>query len=415
MASLETDAEIFAASPLLPVRDRLRIVHFFPRIRREEGGVVQVVIDLCQSLADLGHQVRLATCDGPDVPADWGFPAHNPAICLLEKSKVIPGRLSSQGVADFNKLLGEADVVHLHTPWEISNLQLAKVARDAGVPYVVTVHGMLDDYCMRQKGFKKRAFLTLGGRQMFAEAAAVHFTAAAEMQQAMRWIPGNYKPIVQACALDLSPYESLPGPAPARAAFPQLANLRQKILFLSRIHPKKGLELLIKACGILSQQGREFDLVIAGPGEEEYVTKLKALATENGIGQVIHFVGMVRDKIKLSLYELADVFVLPTYQENFGLVLPEALACRTPVVTTRGTDIWRELADAGARIVEQNPKAIAAAVAELLADDQLRAELGNRGRVYVRNWLSEGKVAAGYEQMYRDAVSKAEQKYPGHS
>jgi glycosyltransferase involved in cell wall biosynthesis len=395
------------------VGDRLRIVHFFPRIRREEGGVVQVVIDLCQSLADLGHDVRLATSVGPDVPSDWKLPDHNPAVSFLARSKTMPGRLSAQGVKEFHKLLKEADVVHLHTPWEISNLQLAKLACNNDVPYIVTVHGMLDDYCMRQKGFKKRVFLALGGRRMFAHAAAVHFTAAAEMQQATPWIPGDYLPVVQACALDLSPYDSLPGPGPALTAFPQLAGPHQKVLFLSRIHPKKGLELLIEASGLLKKQGRDFDLVIAGPGDDDYVAQLKQQATNRGIGASTHFVGMVRDAVKLSLYELADVFVLPTYQENFGLVLPEALACRTPVVTTQGTDIWRELADAGARIVDQNPNAIAAAIAELLADDQLRFELGNRGREYVCNWLGEEKVAPGYERMYRDAIAHGAQRRRG--
>jgi glycosyltransferase involved in cell wall biosynthesis len=413
MASLEIDAETLAASPLLSVRDRLRIIHFFPRIRREEGGVVQVVIDLCQSLADFGHHIQLATCVGPDVPIDWKSPHHNPALCLLERSSVIPTRLNSRGVADFSKLLEQADVVHFHTPWEMANLQLAKVARAKGVPYIVTVHGMLDDYCMRQKRLKKQAFLALGGREMFAHAMAVHFTAEAEMQQAVRWIPGDYQPVVQACALDLAPYESLPGLSSVIGAFPQLANQRHKILFLSRIHPKKGLELLIEACGILRQQGREFDLVIAGPGDEAYVTTLNKLASKRGLGQTTHFVGMVRGEVKLSLYELADVFVLPTYQENFGLVLPESLACRTPIVTTKGTDIWRELAEAGARIVEQNPQVIAVAVDELLADDHLRAELGERGREYVLQWLSEKKVVVGYDRMYRNAIAKAAQKRPG--
>jgi glycosyltransferase involved in cell wall biosynthesis len=413
IAIVETHVEPVAAPPSSSPRDRLNIVHFFPRIRREEGGVVQVVIDLCQSLADQGHTVRLATCDGPDVPAPWRSVGHNPSFALLEKSAAVPGRLSTRGIADFAKLLSGTDALHLHTPWELSNLQLAKIARRADVPYIVSVHGMLDDYCMRQKGLKKRVFLTLGGRQMFARAAAVHFTATAEMRQATRWIPGDYLPVVQACALDLSPYEALPGPAPALKAFPQIAEPRQKILFLSRIHPKKGLELLIEAAALLKEQDHNFDLVIAGPGEDAYISGLKQLAANRNISHVTHFVGMVRGEVKLSLYELADVFVLPTYQENFGLVLPEALACRTPVVTTKGTDIWRELADAGARIVDQEPAAIAAAVGELLANDQMRTELGSRGREYVRNWLAEDKAVAGYEQMYRCAIACAAQKRSG--
>jgi glycosyltransferase involved in cell wall biosynthesis len=387
--------------------DQMFITHFFPRIRREEGGVVQVILDLCQSLARQGHCVRLATCDPTDVPEAWRQSGHNPGLHLLQRSSVISARLSQRGVRQFIESLANTNVVHFHTPWELSNLQLARATYKAGVPYAITVHGMLDDYCMRQKGFKKQVFLKLGGRRVFANATTVHFTAEAEREQAQRWIPGDYLPVVQACALDLTLYDTLPGPGPALRAFPQLANTRRKVLFLSRVHPKKGLELLIEATALLKNQGLEFDLAIAGPGDDGYVTQLRQLADLRGLQQATHFLGMVRGEIKLSLYELADVFVLPTYQENFGLVLPEALACGTPVITTRGTDIWRELTDAGAYIVDQNPEAIAQAIARILSDDQLRSDLGTRGREYVKNWLAEDKVSAGYERMYRDTIEHA--------
>lgn len=383
--------------------ESLSIAHYFPRIRREEGGVVQVVLDLCRMMSKAGHRVSLAACDPLDVPADWQSDDSNPRLCILQNASL--GRLSEKGLSSFEALLANVDVVHLHTPWELSNLQLAKVMRRLRVPYVVTVHGMLDDYCMQQKSWKKRAFLSLGGRKMFAQAAAVHFTASAEMEQAASWIPGDYLPFVQACALDLSSYESLPGTEPALAAFPQLFSSRSKVLFLSRLHPKKGIEFLIEAIALLKGRGLTLDLIIAGPGEMEYVNRLNQLAHDYGLSGCIHFPGMVRGDVKLSLYELADVFALPTYQENFGLVLPEALACRTPVVTTRGTDIWRELAEAGAMIVDHNSGALADAIGELLADVQVRADLGIRGREYVFNWLAEDKVVAGYERMYRNVIA----------
>src|SRR5690606_14505024 len=105
----------------------LAIVQYFPRIRREEGGVVQVVLDLCQSLANRGHRVTLATCVAPDLPEAWLAPGHNPAAKILTQSSVIPARLSPQGIQQFQALLPDANVVHLHTPWELSNLQLGKV------------------------------------------------------------------------------------------------------------------------------------------------------------------------------------------------------------------------------------------------------------------------------------------------
>jgi glycosyltransferase involved in cell wall biosynthesis len=104
---------------------------------------------------------------------------------------------------------------------------------------------------------------------------------------------------------------------------------------------------------------------------------------------------------------VADVFVLPTHQENFGLVLPEALACGTPVVTTRGTDIWRELEQAGASIVENRPDKLADAIDKLMADEARRKTLGEQGRAYVMKWLAEAQVVAGYEQMYHQTLQRA--------
>lgn len=385
----------------------LSIVHFFPRIRREEGGVVQAILDLCQLMVQAGHRVTLATCDGPDLPTSWREPDNNPQAKILERSPWIASRLSARGLKQFQDLIQAADVVHLHTPWELSNLQVARLMRSEGVPYIVTVHGMLDDFCMEQKSLKKRIFLGLGGRKLFSDATTVHFTAAAERDQATPWIPGDYHSVVQPCAIDFAPYENLPGTGPALKAFPQLKTAQpktecQNILFLSRLHPKKGVERLIESVAILHKQNKNLQLLIAGPGEEAYSQELKNLVERSGISPITHFLGMVRGDVKLSLYELADVFVLPTHQENFGLVLPEALACGTPVVTTRGTDIWRELAEAGAKIVENEPRALASAITELLADDAARKQLGQQGREYVKNWLDGAKVQAGYERIYAD-------------
>lgn len=390
------------------MRDPLSIIHFFPRIRLEEGGVVQTVLDLCGTLADKGHRVTLAACDVLDVPQPWRqTQAGSPRFRLLSKSALSGALLSGGAMEQFRAMLKDADVVHLHTPWELSNLQLSGLLHREKIPYIVTVHGMLDDYSMRQKGLKKRAYLALGGRKLFSRATTVHFTAKAEQEQAEPWIPGDYLSVIQACAIDLAPYENLPGRGPALAAFPQIDSPSLKILFLSRVHPKKGVDLLLQAAQLLNARGLTFELLIAGPGEDSYVADLRQLAEKLGVSAFTHFLGMVRGDVKLSLYEVADVFVLPTHQENFGLVLPEALACGTPVVTTRGTDIWRELEQAGASIVDNRPDKLAEAIAELLTDRARRNTLGEQGREYVMKWLAEDQVVAGYEQMYHQTLQRA--------
>jgi len=141
-------------------------------------------------------------------------------------------------------------------------------------------------------------------------------------------------------------------------------------------------------------------LLVAGPGETRYVNQLRKLSAELGVGAQIEFPGMVRGVEKLSLYQAADLFVLPTSQENFGLVLVEAMACRLPVITTRGVDIWKELSEAGASIIEPTPAAIAAGIQTLLADPTF-PQRGNRGRAWVLDKLDPQCVARRYESLYQ--------------
>ncbi len=389
----------------------ISVVHFFRRIRAEDGGVVRAVLDLCQMVAARGHRVTLATLDATDVPKDWLETLPNvPEVLQLDTSAWSSALLSEGSLERFAQVIQQANLAHLHVPWGLRNLQLASVLQKAAVPYIVSIHGVLDDYSMRQKPLKKRVFMRLFGRRLLRHATTVHFTAEAERDQALRWIPGTDHSAIQACAMDLAPFECLPGPQPALEAFPQIQPDSHKILFLSRIHPKKGVELLLEAGAILRDRGQPVQLLIAGPGDSDYLQQLETLNEKLGLNGQSQFLGMVRGVEKLSLYQLADVFVLPTYQENFGLVLPEAMAAGTPVVTTRGTDIWRELQEAGARIVDLTPEALSAAIAGILAEDDGGLQMGARGQEYVRSWLDPDHVFQGYEKIYREAIEKGPRK-----
>lgn len=385
---------------------RLSCAHFVREVRSELGGVVSVAVDLCRMMAERGHRMTLVTCDARDAPREWHGDDDAPRIVEMPPSRMTRLRLSRQAVAQFDRIIADVDVVHLHTPWDLCNYQLAPLLRRAGVPYVVSVHGMLDDWSMRQKSFKKRAFLSLGGRSLFRHAATVHYTAQAEKEQAEHWIPPARRSVVQSCPLDLSAFRPLVGSGVALAAFPQIRKDARKILFLSRIHPKKGIDLLIRAAAILQARDLDFQLLIAGPGEASYVSALTSLAASAGVAERTFFLGMVQGLAKRSLYEAADVFVLPTHQENFGLVLAEAMACGTPVITTRGTDIWHELEAGGAKIVDHQPQEIADAIVDVLGDEGRRRRLGEQSRAYVNHWLDMDRTAAAYEQMYFDAIAR---------
>jgi glycosyltransferase involved in cell wall biosynthesis len=386
---------------------RFSCIHFIREIRSELGGVVTAVIDLSQSMAERGHRITIVTCDAQDVPAAWSSGEGNwPSVIEVPTSSFSKLLLSRQGVKTFAELLPSVDVAHLHTPWDLCNFQLMPHLKRHRKPYLVTAHGMLDHYSMGKKSLKKRTFLALGGRRLFRNATTLHFTAQAEMEQALHYVPGADRALVQCYALDLSSYNPLPGPEPALSAFPQIKRDARKVLFLSRIHPKKGVDLLLRAGAIMKERGHAVQLLIAGPTEERYLAELKRLTAALKIEEMVEFLGMVRGVEKRSLYEASDVFVLPTHQENFGLVLAEAMACGTAVVTTRGTDIWHELQQAGARIVDLTPEDIAAGIWEVISDPENCRRIGQQGCDFVYQWLDRDCVSTAYEKMYYDAVSR---------
>lgn len=380
-------------------------------MRLEQGGVTRAVLDFCAIFASLGNTTTLVTSDATDVPAEWlAGAAGAPKVVVIDPPRGRLELLPRAAVAGLDDLLRKTDVLHLHAPWTASNTQFAAAARRLSVPYVLTLHGMLDDWSMAQKRLKKRIYLAIAGNRLLRGAAAIHCTAQAELEQASHWF-SRERGVVLPLLFDLEAFRRLPGPELARARFAQLNGDRPALLFLSRVHPKKGLEQLIGAAGELRRRRTGCEILIAGPGEEEYVARLQALATSLGVGDIVHFLGMVRGEEKLSLYQAADLFVLPTSQENFGLVLLESLACGAPVLTTRGVDIWQELQAAGARIADAAPEALATAIGELLSDRMGLKSRGDAGRRWVFERYEPQRLAGEYESLYRSvSVSAAPEK-----
>jgi glycosyltransferase involved in cell wall biosynthesis len=381
-------------------------MHYLPAVRLEHGGVTRAVLDFCRVFASRGRQVTLVTSDPTDVPAPWlAGGAGVPKVVIQSPCKAM-GLLSRDSAAGLPDLLGGADVLHLHGPWTLSNVQFASAAQRLGIPYVISPHGMLDTWSMAQKWLKKRIYLMLVGSRLLKGAAAVHCTAEAELEQASEWFDRD-KGIVLPYLFDLEPFVRLPEAQQARSRFPGLDSDRPVLLFLSRVHPKKGVEQLLRAAAVLRKRGISCEVLIAGPGEKDYVARLASLASAEGLREQVHFLGMVRGEEKLSLYRNADLFVLPTSQENFGLVLLESLACGTPIVTTRGVDIWKELEKGGASIADANPEELAGVIADLLADRETLKSRGSSGRKWVFECYDPQKLAIQYDAFYDDVVRAA--------
>lgn len=382
----------------------LRLAHYLPQIRLEQGGVVRAVLDLCKILAGRGHDVTLITSDARDVPEGWSSNVPGlPRLLTIDPPHGLFAMLSRRARDEALQALRNLDVLHLHAPWISSNLQLATLCRRIGLPYILSPHGMLDDWSMAQKTLKKRLYLAVAGNRLLRGASRIHCTARGELEQAGKWFDAA-RGVVLPLLVDLSEFRALPGPRAAREKFPFLSEETPTLLYLSRLHHKKGIWALLDAVALLRKRGCAVRLVMAGPGEEALLNHLERRAVELGVQDAVHLPGMIRGVEKISLYQAADLFVLPTSQENFGLVLFEALACETAVLTTRGVDIWPELQQAGAVIASADPAALAGTIARLLEDRAALRERGRRGREWVLSHLDPDRIADGYESMYREAA-----------
>lgn len=386
----------------------MRILHFMPSLDAGVGGPARAVVDLCTALALRGHAVTLLTSDPARASQSWqGNGGSVPQLVTLPRARLPACTHVGAALRQLASLIPRQDLVHVHGVWEFANIQISTIAANHDVPYVISPRGMLDDWCLAQRAWKKRAYLKACGQQWLRGAARIHLTADAELEQSSKWFPHERGEVIPNL-LDLSPYRDLPNAATIGQRLRETLGDRPRLLFLSRIHEKKGLDVLIRACGLLKRQGRAAALVVAGDGEPKYVAALQSLARAENLGaQDIAFLGMVTGPEKLALYQACDLFAMPTQQENFGFVFVEALSCGLPIVTTADIDLWKEFASSGATVIAaRSPEAFAAAIADLLNSPARLKHMGAMGRGWALDAFDTAKTLDRFENMYRQAQSR---------
>ena len=303
--------------------------------------------------------------------------------------------LSRQGRSNVRELIRGADVVHLHGVWERSTNQIAREAIAAGVPYIQSLRGMLDDRALSFHPIRKRFFLATVAQRTLREARFVHCTASGEALQARRWLAAD--PVVIPNLLDLRSLLTL--------------NRREsstpRVLFLGRIHPTKGLSLLIETAGRLASRGLRIEVDVAGEGERTYLLEMKSLAERLGLRDQIRFLGHADDLARSRLLAEAWLLASPTEKENFGNALFEALSAGLPVVVTEGLDADSELrASGGATLVPRHVEAFADAIESIVRDAPLRSRLGAAARRWSEANMHPDRIAIRFEQTYQTAAGR---------
>ena len=346
------------------------------------GGPAVSVSRLATALAEAGAEVGLWASDGS-----------------IQTTSLLPPQLP-EGLTRLSGPAAEAleafspDILHDNGLWLPHNHALAVLAAKRGVPRVVSTRGMLEPWARRHKKWKKDlAWLFYQSRDL-KRAHALHATAAREADHLAQMRLGVRVHMI-ANGVDIPDLSSFP---PAGAAEVRTA------VFLGRLYPVKGLPLLIKAWDRLRPAG--WRLVLAGPDEAGHKAELEALIGQAGLADIITFGGLFAGAEKTRFLASADLFVLPSYTESFGIAAAEALAHGVPVLTTTGTP-WSMLREQDCGwTVEPTVEGIAAGLSDATSCDAktLRA-MGERGRAWMTSEFAWTHVAAQFLSAYRQALT----------
>ena len=368
----------------------MTIIHTIAGTRFSHGGTSRSVPALCEAISHLSGPVHFLTTRPADPSAAFNVPGTPVITHLVDESSQFGRMLVGPG---FQRVLRKvqlasptqqgAFLIHDHGIWLSPNHAVAVYARRFKQIRVVSPRGMLSDWAINRGRLKKRLAWWAYQKADLASAEAFHVTSPEEAAEVRAL--GLKQPIAiipNGVSFPLAPIERKPDQG------------RYRMLFLSRIHPKKGLMELVRAWD-QSHVTSDWELVIAGPDERGYQKEIEAEVRSRALTDRIRFAGPVSDSDKWRSYADADLFILPSFSENFGIVIAEALAAGLPVITTTGTP-WSELPkrDCG-WWVEPNVDDLSTAISVATSlSDERRKMMGDNGREWVEQsftWTAAAK------------------------
>ncbi len=386
----------------------MKILHVIANLAPRYGGPSKACLEMARAVNGLGHGVDICTTnqDGPGelaVPLDQPVRQNGVAVYYFPIQSPRFWGTSWPLARALGRSIREYDLVHLHSLYLFHDMVAGHICRRCGVPYLMQPHGSLDPFIHRRHRYRKVVMEALFEHRNIKGAAAILFTSAEEKELAKPYTFGTPGAVVP-LGLDLDAYQALPAPGAFRAKFPAIGD-KKIILFLGRINFKKGLDLLVQALARVLCHRRDVHLVVAGPDNEGWGERVKGWLQQEGILDSATFTGMLLGEEKLAALRDAQMFVLSSYSENFGIAVIEAMACGLPVVVSDKVNIWREVAAAEAGLVVPcQAEALAAALGRLL-DGPEAAAMGRRGRELVTRKFQWSQVALGLQSLYADLIA----------
>jgi glycosyltransferase involved in cell wall biosynthesis len=385
-----------------------RVLHVIPSIAAVHGGPSVMLEQMARGLSRTGIEIHIATTNddgaGPLLGVPCGVPVMRDGIVYWYFQRQTSFYKFSHPLSKWlGRHITDYQVVHIHALFSHAALAAAYWAHRRSVPYVVRPLGTLNRWGMEnRRPWIKRLSFRLIERRILEHAAFVHYTCEQER--------------VEAALLNVSARsEVIPNPVPRlegenpvgrfRAAHPELRE-REIILFLSRFDKKKGLELLLPAFAEVRKKRPAAVLVLAGSGHDDFLRGLRSQASSLGIADHVFWPGFLKGEEKRAAFADSDVFVLPSWSENFGIAVVEAMAAGCPVVVSDQVGIHGDISAAGAGLVVPcKAEELADALCRMLTDRPARALMGFNGKCLTQTHYSIETVTSKLVAAYNAALS----------
>ncbi|MEG4249699.1 hormogonium polysaccharide biosynthesis glycosyltransferase HpsP [Microcoleus sp. Pol10D4] len=389
----------------------MRILQIIPSISLVYGGPSQMVLGLSVALAAKNIDVTIITTDSNgdigqlslDVPLNQPIKQSGYQIIYFRCSPWRRYKFSLSLLQWLNENARQFDLAHIHALFSPVTTLAATIARYHHLPYIIRPCGMLDPADLQKKKRLKQIYAAVLERPNLAGAAAIHFTSKEEAKISERFGLGSTDkvPVPRDLVIPLGVTAGL---------FPKRLRESQVpiILFMSRIAPKKGLYLLIPALESILGSGIEFHFILAGsnPQDADYETQIKVQINNSSLVKYTTITGFVSGDLKVELLKKADLFVLPSYYENFGIAVAEAMAAGVPVVISDRIHIAEDIQQAEAGWVEPlEVEAIANSIKSALLNPQERQRRGLNGKEYARKHYNWDAIAQQTIDAYQEILS----------
>ena len=390
----------------------LRILHVIESMDPKRGGPVSVLLNLAAEQVHSGQSVTIVSTN-----LDQSKRAAYPPNTIISQKGVEIGYFASEYPAlNFSQALGcylnselqNIDIMHIHGLYRFPSSYAGYIARKKSIPYIMRPHGALDPYLFRRSDknlFLKRLWERFFDLPNLNAASAIHYTAEEERHLA-GFLQLKAPSFILPNGIDWAAFETLPDAGSFRRD--HQIEARPLVLFLGRLHHKKGLDLLIPAFRQVQRAVPDARLAIVGPASSAtYEKQVEGWIQEQGLAEAVHRVPFLEGRALLQAYVDADVFVLPSYTENFGMTVVESLACETPVVISNRVNIHHEISQAEAGLVTDcDSGQVADAVIRLLRDESLRRRMGANGRKLVQERFTWPRIVEDLTREYNTAIAR---------